>query len=157
MSKEISCGVLIRNNNDEFLICRVTDSNKYSGVYQWSLPKGKKEDNETNEQTAIRELYEETGIILKVEDLIYINKYINKYKDIIVFTTKKSVSININNLSCFTKFYSKFFDDYRLEVDKYIFISEDMVDEYMTTPNANFMLHDLFIRIKKLKEDNILK
>ena len=36
----------------------------------WGLPKGHKEDNETLIECAIRETFEETGIVLKKEDLL---------------------------------------------------------------------------------------
>jgi len=56
---EKSCGVLpyrIVNGHREFLLVFET----YSKC--WSLPKGHMEAGETEEQTALRELYEETGL-----------------------------------------------------------------------------------------------
>ncbi len=38
----------------------------------WSLPGGKLEENETIEQGLVRELYEETGLHIKVGKLLYI-------------------------------------------------------------------------------------
>lgn len=61
---EKSCGVLpyrIRNGKREFLL--VFES--YSRC--WSLPKGHMEAGETEEQTALRELTEETGLTAKLE------------------------------------------------------------------------------------------
>lgn len=60
---DISCGFLIKCK-DEYLICRAT------GFSKWSIPKGKKEPLESDLQTAIRELEEETGIDLITDDLI---------------------------------------------------------------------------------------
>lgn len=38
----------------------------------WGVPAGKNEPGETKEQTAVRELYEETGILIDETDLIFI-------------------------------------------------------------------------------------
>ncbi len=60
---ESSCGaVVFRNDENEkkFLLIR----NKRSA--HWGFPKGHIEPGETNEETAIREVFEETGIKIKV-------------------------------------------------------------------------------------------
>ena len=59
---EKSCGVLpyrIVNGQKEFLLVFETFSQC------WSLPKGHVEAGETDQQTALRELYEETGLKVK--------------------------------------------------------------------------------------------
>ena len=48
-------GVLVDEQTKRFLIIKKVTSNEYL------LPKGTKEDNETIEETAVREVYEETG------------------------------------------------------------------------------------------------
>lgn len=61
---EKSCGVLpyrIVNGQQEFLLVFET----YSKC--WSIPKGHIEPGETDVQTALRELYEETGLTAKLE------------------------------------------------------------------------------------------
>lgn len=61
MKKEVSCGgVVFNRRNDEILYVIVQSLEGYYG-----FPKGHMENNETEEQTAVREIYEETG--LKVE------------------------------------------------------------------------------------------
>lgn len=58
-----SCGVIpFRQNGDkrEFLILLQTNS-------CWSFPKGHMEAGETEEQTALRELFEETGLTAKLD------------------------------------------------------------------------------------------
>ena len=57
---EISCKVIITNpKNNKIMLVRITESdNKYD------LPGGHMEEGETPEQTAIREVKEETGIIV---------------------------------------------------------------------------------------------
>ena len=61
---EKSCGVLpyrIANGQQEFLLVYETFSKC------WSLPKGHMEPGETEEQTALRELFEETGLPAKLD------------------------------------------------------------------------------------------
>lgn len=62
---EKSCGVVIYreiNNDLEFL----TISHKYDG--HWGFPKGHVEKNESEEETAIREVYEESGLKVTLSD-----------------------------------------------------------------------------------------
>lgn len=54
----------------------------------WSLPKGRREEEETDKQTALRELHEETGLIIKnlnesfslslSYEVFYNNEYVTK-------------------------------------------------------------------------------
>lgn len=60
--KEISAGgVVYRKNEDKIELLLIED--RYMKA---SLPKGKQEDGETIEETALREIEEETGIIGKI-------------------------------------------------------------------------------------------
>src|SRR3989338_3303950 len=90
MAKEKSCGaILFRKQKD--------GSSKYLllhyGAGHWDFPKGKQEKNEKDEQTAAREIKEETGIenIELVENFKETVKYFYKknqetvYKEVIFF------------------------------------------------------------------------
>ncbi len=57
---EKSCGIILFHLEDFLLIQHSVKSNKDEG--HWDFPKGHVEDNETELETAIRELEEETGI-----------------------------------------------------------------------------------------------
>lgn len=62
MTKEYSCGAI--------LFCRENDIKKYVLVMEasgsYGFPKGHKEGNETDIETALREIREETGIIPEI-------------------------------------------------------------------------------------------
>ena len=61
MKKEVSCGgVVFNRRNDEILYVIVQSLEGYYG-----FPKGHMENNETEEQTAVRGIYEETGLKVK--------------------------------------------------------------------------------------------
>ncbi len=64
--KEIeSCGIICKQtyNNDTYILV-------VKGIYseKWSLPKGNKYNYETEEECAMRETYEETGIFIRLQD-----------------------------------------------------------------------------------------
>jgi len=61
----ITCGVLI-TNGDHLFICHPTNSK------HWDIPKGKKEAAEMLGDAAVRELQEETGLVLSSSDISYI-------------------------------------------------------------------------------------
>lgn len=64
---QTGAAIIIRNANKEILLQARTDRD------QWGLPGGCQDLGESLKNTAIREAYEETGIILKEEDLILID------------------------------------------------------------------------------------
>ncbi|WP_059052119.1 NUDIX hydrolase [Paenibacillus senegalimassiliensis] len=69
--KEISAGgVVYRIENNRMQVQLITD--RYGKI---SFPKGKQEAGETVEQTALREILEETGIVGKIDELIDIIPY----------------------------------------------------------------------------------
>ena len=66
-------------NNKEYFKILTQNNQTNNTLYtecEWLLPKGKREENETDLKTAIREFYEETGIN---------PKYISVYKNIVPF------------------------------------------------------------------------
>ena len=80
--KAVRC-YLIKNN--KIVVTRYKEGNKKEGYYE--IPGGKIEEGDTSEQTAIREMREETG--LEIENLKYkgniITEYPNRIFDFDVF------------------------------------------------------------------------
>ena len=81
---EKSCGAIIFNE-DKVLVVKQT-----SGFY--GFPKGHVEIGETEKETAIREVKEETGLDIKIiSDKRYTQSYIvkeNVHKDVVFFIAK---------------------------------------------------------------------
>ena len=75
MNYEICCGSVVFNDNKVLLI-----KHKYGDI---SFPKGHVEGNETEEETAIREVKEETGIDIEI---------INKKRYSLRYSPKNNVS-----------------------------------------------------------------
>ena len=85
MEKEKSCGCIIVVNNQVLLV-------KHNGGH-WGFPKGHVEKNETEEQTAIREVKEETNLDVEIiNNKRYVEEYItNKGREteVVYFIAKK--------------------------------------------------------------------
>lgn len=80
MQFEKSCGAIVyrKNNDDEIFILII----KHIKGGHWSFPKGHVEEGETEEQTAIREVKEETGIDIDI---------INGFKESVYYSPRKNV------------------------------------------------------------------
>ena len=97
----ISAVALIDKNGR--LLIQKRSSNKKDEPNKWDLSAaGHIDINETPEQAAIRELYEETGIKIEIEELKLIDTYLNKVNlgkiyinhFTYLFIVKKDVNIN---------------------------------------------------------------
>ena len=89
MKQEKSCGCIIINDKNEVLLI-------HHNAGHWDFPKGHVEDGETEVETAIREVKEETNIDVEVnEEYRYSTKYSPKedvIKEVIYFLAR-----NISN------------------------------------------------------------
>lgn len=97
---QCSCGFIIAERNEKsnrWLLCHPTN-----GGQRWDFPKGLVDDNEDHLVTAIRELEEETGLILILDDDNVIDLGQHNYrpkKDLHLFYIELK-KININELTC---------------------------------------------------------
>ena len=85
MKKEKSCGCIVMNDKNEILLI-------LHNAGHWDFPKGHVEEGETEIQTAIREVKEETNIDVEVnEQYRYSTKYSPRedvVKEVIYFLAK---------------------------------------------------------------------
>ena len=87
MKKEKSCGCIILNNKNQILLI-------LQNAGHWGLPKGHVEEGETEEQTAIREVKEETNVDVIVDTnlryrMVY-NPKADVEKEVIYFIAKNT-------------------------------------------------------------------
>lgn len=78
MKKEKSCGAVVtkeENDSIQFLIIKQHDEN-------WYFPKGHVEEGETEQQTAIREIKEETNIDVEID---------TSFRKVITYSPKEGV------------------------------------------------------------------
>ena len=84
--REISCGAFICENGKVLLV-------KSKEGKHWDFPKGHMEEGETKQQTAIREVFEETGLRIRIcnddEYEISYNPKPNVLKTVVFFEAEK--------------------------------------------------------------------
>ena len=71
MEKAVSCGGVVIYRNKILLLYK-NFRNRYEG---WVLPKGTVEPGETHEETALREVKEETGVSAKINEYVGKSEY----------------------------------------------------------------------------------
>ena len=93
MRREKSCGIIVyRKQNDIIELLLI----KHRTGGQWSFPKGHMEQGESETQTALREVWEETGVKASIIDgfreCVYYNPWPNVSKKVVYFigTTDQS-------------------------------------------------------------------
>ena len=88
--KEKSCGIVVFNDKDEVLMVK-------HNIGHWGIPKGHVEENEKEEETAYREVLEETNIRANIIDgfrkVITYSPKENTIKDVVFFV---GIAINTN-------------------------------------------------------------
>lgn len=91
MKKEKSCGCIIFNAKKEILLL-------HQNAGHWGLPKGHVEEGETEEQTAIREVKEETNIDVVINTNYRYSMTYNPKEDVekeVVYFIAENTSNNI--------------------------------------------------------------
>ena len=130
MNYEICCGSVVFNDNKVLII-----KHKYGHI---SFPKGHVEGNETEEETAIREVREETGIDIEIiNDKKYYVQYENDNNSIekVTYFIGKMIGGKLNpQLS---------------EISSCYFEDENKVSDLITYDNDREMYLDVLNDIKK--------
>lgn len=130
---EKSCGMVVFKDDKVLLVHHTTG--------HWGIPKGHVEENETEEETAIREVLEETGISCsKITDFRRIITYsprINTMKDVVVFIGKPDNDDIVPQLS-------------EVVEVKYVDINE--INNYVTTKDTLAVINEAVESIKTLQK-----
>ncbi len=121
--KTNSSGILIINKNNQILGCKA--NGRKDNLHD--IPKGKIEVGEDSLDAAIRECFEETGLLFFEEELNYCGKFkYLKTKDLHVFIPTYKIDINLDKLECQPKLKSgKMFN----EIVDYKLINFDDIDK----------------------------
>jgi len=75
--KDYSYGVIpLRKEGEQWMVFLINQIPRRGDIF-WTYPKGHPEEGETNEETALRELFEETGIVPDefITDKTFIQEY----------------------------------------------------------------------------------
>lgn len=136
--KKVTAAVVMIDKDGNILGCHGTGKPKN---YGFDFPKGEVDDGERDIDAAIRELHEETSIILSRDNLVDIGVYPhNKKKDIHLFLCKVNELPNPKYLKC-TSFF-ELNGKQILEVDFYEIISKENRNKFNMVLQNKFEIID---------------
>ncbi len=82
-SRSLSCGVVLLDPDGRVLLAHATETT------HWDIPKGARDEGEAERDAALRELVEETGIVLAPERLIDLGRFVYRNdKDLYLFAAR---------------------------------------------------------------------
>lgn len=133
MMKSISSG-LILTDGDKFLGCHST------GNYFYDLPKGSIEEGELPIEACIREVREETGLIIDPSDLTDLGEFdYNHYKNLHLFILFTVNLPQLENLKCNSFFYDPVLKKDKPEADGFKYIAFNNMQYYLTKNMYNLL------------------
>jgi 8-oxo-dGTP pyrophosphatase MutT (NUDIX family) len=124
--RTISCGVVILNPQGEVLLCHATDTS------HWDVPKGQGEPGEEPVEAALRELVEETGIVLDAARLKDLGRFVyRRDKDLHLFAVRVTdEEVKLEACVC-ESFFPRRRDGVMIpEMDAYRWVNPMDVDQY---------------------------
>lgn len=123
MSKVISCGVLVRRAPGELLLGHAT------GRHLWDIPKGVRDTGETSLDAALRELREETGLVIGADRVVDVglHRYLPRKDLQLYLLDPPDPTIDIAPCRCTTFYRSRVGGREIPEVDAYRWAQRDEV------------------------------
>ena len=138
-SKPISCGIII-TNVDVILLGHST------GNKHWDIPKGTMDHGESVVETALRELKEETSLILTPDDIVDIGHHeYTPRKDLHLFLYRTDDLPSLNDISCVSRCERN--GKWIPELDAFRYSPIKDIEKYVTK-NMNRVLRNVFLTIK---------
>ena len=145
IKKEKSFGVIpvFRDKKDNFTFCLIQHAGEH-----WGFPKGHQDIGESEQETATRELKEETGI--SIVDLSNNQSFSEKYS-----FEKNNIKHN-KSVKYFLGFASsidtKIPDDFKDEISELKWVTYEEAKQLITFPEAKKILEQVFKYLKTIME-----
>ena len=127
---EKSCGIVLFHSDEFLVIQHSTESNEVQG--HWDFPKGHVEDNESELETATRELQEETGI----DDF----RLINNFRQKITYKVHKNNAVIPKEVIFFLAESSTKSIQLSSEHQNFCWLNFDLAHDRLTYSNAKEVL-----------------
>ena len=126
VDRTVSCGVVILNANGDLLLCHATETS------HWDIPKGQGEPDEQPVDAALRELVEETGIVLDASRLKDLGRFMyRRDKDLHLFAVRVTADeVKLEECVCESYFPRRRDGVMIPEMDGYRWVKPLDVDQY---------------------------
>ena len=124
--RTVSCGVVMLNAQGDVLLCHATETT------HWDVPKGAADPGESPREAALRELVEETGIVLPAARLKDLGRFVyRRDKDLHLFAVRVSEDeVRLENCVC-ESYFPRYSDGTMIpEMDAYRWVSPTDVDRF---------------------------
>ena len=125
-ARTVSCGVVMLNAQGDVLLCHATETT------HWDVPKGAADPGESPREAALRELVEETGIVLPAARLKDLGRFVyRRDKDLHLFAVRVSEDeVQLENCVC-ESYFPRYSDGTMIpEMDAYRWVSPANVDKF---------------------------
>lgn len=124
--RTVSCGVVILNGRGDVLLCHATETS------HWDVPKGQGDPGEQPIDAALRELVEETGIVLPASRLKDLGRFVyRRDKDLHLFAVRVGEDeVRIEDCVCESYFPRRRDGVMIPEMDAYRWVSPAEVDQF---------------------------
>lgn len=121
-----SCGVVILDRAGRVLLAHATETT------HWDIPKGQSEPGETAQEAALRELVEETGIVLEPARLTELGRFAYRSdKDLYLFAARAvDDETDLSRCVCLSMFPRRTDGTMIPEMDAFRWTTPDEVDQY---------------------------
>jgi 8-oxo-dGTP pyrophosphatase MutT (NUDIX family) len=124
--RTVSCGVVMLNTRGDVLLCHATETT------HWDVPKGAADPGESPREAALRELVEETGIVLDAARLKDLGRFVyRRDKDLHLFAVRVTEDeVKLENCVC-ESYFPRYSDGTMIpEMDAYRWVSPTDVDQF---------------------------
>jgi len=141
MAKLFSYGICLYKIEEQDIYIYL---NKTSSISDWNFFKGKMEDKETFEETAIREMFEETNILVKKNQLENLFEQTNKKKNLGVYL----VDFNVINFETLKLDKKEIFEGKWLNIKENIIVSKNQIKIFNKLTTSLFKKYNYIKYIK---------